>query len=115
MTLPRSWQALEDEGITGAIDLAWYAYGLDMVIPTNMLPEEVKALREEQEKAFQGLADKAKMEKQSLLATIQRLREDRQVQDVWALYNSFTESMGSTSTGDGGTVSTVTQDGSEPG
>jgi hypothetical protein len=115
VTLPRSWQALEDEGITGAIDLAWYAYGLDMVIPTNMLPEEVKALREEQEKAFQGLADKAKMEKQSLLATIQRLREDRQVQDVWALYNSFTESMGSTGTGDGGTVSTVTQDGSEPG
>jgi len=115
VTLPRSWQALEDEGITGAIDLAWYAYGLDMGIPTDTLPEEVKARREEQEKAFQGLADKAKMEKQSLLATIQRLREDRQVQDVWALYNSFTGSMGSGGTGDGETVSTVTQDGSEPG
>jgi hypothetical protein len=112
VTLPRSWEALEDEGITGAIDLAWYAYGLDMTMPTNMPLEEVKARREEQEKAFQGLADKAKVGKQSLLATINRLREDRQVQDVWALYNSFTD----TGTGNGGAAaSSVTQDGSEPG
>jgi hypothetical protein len=35
-----------------------------------------------------------------LEATIERLYEDRQVQDIWALYNSFTEASGN-GTGDG--------------
>ena len=88
VTLPRSWQVLEEEGITGAIDLAWYSYDL---------PPEAAAA----EAKMQPLADKAKVAPASLVATIARLHQDRQVQDIWALYNDFTEYSGGTGTGGG--------------
>ena len=87
ITLPRSWEALEEEGITGAIDLAWY---YDRVIdpltrlPRVPLPDEIVRL-----------AAKAKLEDPlSLVSTIQRLSEDTQVQYIWTLYNNFTEFSG---------------------
>jgi len=87
VTLPRSWEALEEEGITGAIDLAWY---YERVIdpatrtPRLPLPEEITRL-----------ATKAKLEDPlSLVSTIQRLSEDTQVQYIWTLYNNFTEFSG---------------------
>jgi hypothetical protein len=100
VTLPRSWQTLEEEGITGAIDLAWYE---DEVHPDFETREDEKAWRAEKAKAMVDLAEKAKVSPANLIATIRRLREDRQVQDIWVLYNSFSESVGGGSgTGDGG-------------
>lgn len=82
VTLPRSWQALEEEGITGAIDLASY---FDQAIdPDTHMPREPSA-------AMTDLATKAKLSYASLAATIKRLHQDRQVQTIWALYNNFTE------------------------
>lgn len=86
VTLPRSWEGLEEEGITGAIDLAWY---YDQVIDSQgnvrqPIPPQIEAL-----------AAKAKLDNPlNLVATIQRLSEDTQVQYVWALYNNFTEYAG---------------------
>lgn len=84
-TLPRSWEALEEEGITGAIDLAWYydkVFNPDRSVKAP-LPEEIVQL-----------ANKAKLTPLSLVNTIQRLSEDTQVQYIWTLYNNFTEFSG---------------------
>lgn len=82
VTLPRSWQALEEEGITGAIDLAWY-YDQVIDMDTNSPRPPTPAMEE--------LAGKAKLSYDSLVAAIRRLNQDRQVQTIWALYNNFTE------------------------
>src|SRR5258707_1759881 len=83
VTLPRSWEALEEEGITGAIDLAWYydeVVDLETGQVRTPIPEEIVFL-----------ATKAKLDRpQNLVSTIQRLSEDSQVQYIWALYNNFT-------------------------
>ncbi|PYP85649.1 MAG: hypothetical protein DMF61_16080 [Blastocatellia bacterium AA13] len=87
VTLPKGWEALEDHGITGAIDLAWYNNQLDTVAQPFTdagLPQEIK-----------DIANAAKISPASNLAsTIVRLYEDRQVQYIWALYNSFSEFAG---------------------
>lgn len=108
VTLPRHWQALEEEGITGAIDLAWYrpiefrvATGMGTAEVPRDLPPEIVAKRQSQNQAIDSLATKIKLDRDNLEATIERLYEDRQVQDIWALYNSFTEASGN-GTGDGG-------------
>jgi len=82
VTLPRSWQALEEEGITGAIDLAWY---YDKVIDAQT-DQPLPATP-----ALNDLAGKAKLTYDSFVAAIQRLNQDRQVQIIWTLYNYFTE------------------------
>src|SRR5436190_6992694 len=80
-TLPKTWEILEEEGITGAIDLAWYWQGI------NQDNESGKTLRDHIAK----LAQKANVAESTLLAVIQRLSQDTQVRYVWALYNSFTD------------------------
>lgn len=82
VTLPRSWQALEEEGITGAMDLATYidqVVDLETGLPLPATP------------AMTDLAAKAKLSYDNLAAAIKRLNYDRQVQTIWALYNNFTE------------------------
>jgi hypothetical protein len=86
VTLPRSWQALEEEGVTGAIDLAWY-YD-EIVYP------KTREIRDPLPPAVATLAEKSKLDPTSLVTTIQRLSEDTQVQYIWALYNNFTEYSG---------------------
>ena len=81
VTLPRGWQALEEEGITGAIDLAWY---YDQVIDERGFPVPPTP-------AMTELAEKAKLNYENLVAVIKRLNQDRQVQTIWSLYNNFTE------------------------
>jgi Ca2+/Na+ antiporter len=82
VTLPRSWQALEEEGITGAIDLASY---YDQVFDVNTnAPLPATA-------AMTDLAGQAKLSYDNLSAAIKRLNQDRQVQTIWSLYNDFTE------------------------
>lgn len=85
VTLPRSWEVLEDEGITGAMDLAWY---YEKVI------DEHGAIRTPIPDEMAALAVRAKISTDSLVATIQRLYEDTQVQYIWSLYNNFTEFSG---------------------
>ena len=86
VTLPQSWQALEDAGITGAMDLAWY---LPKVVDSatgnvvNPLPQEVI-----------DLAAVAKLTPVGLVSAIERLSQDTQLQYVWTLYNNFTEFSG---------------------
>jgi hypothetical protein len=82
-TLPKGWEALEEEGITGAIDLAWYWQGL------NRGTDEAK--QDELRKHIGELAQKANVPPASLFAAIQRLSEDTQVRYIWALYNSFSD------------------------
>ena len=82
VTLPRSWQALEEEGITGAMDLATYYEDVADVNTGVLLPPT---------QAMTDLAAKAKLSYESLAAAIKRLHHDRQVQTIWALYNNFTE------------------------
>jgi Ca2+/Na+ antiporter len=86
VTLPRSWEVLEEAGITGAIDLAWYSSKI--VDPAtgaivNPLPQEIA-----------DLAGLAKLSSNDLVSTIQRLSRDTQVQYIWTLYNNFTEFAG---------------------
>lgn len=86
VTLPRSWEALEDTGITGAIDLAWYlAKIIDPVTGNivNPLPQEIV-----------DLAVIGKLAPADLVSAIQRLSQDTQVQYIWTLYNNFTEFSG---------------------
>ena len=86
VTLPRSWEALEDTGITGAIDLAWYlAKIIDPVTGNvvNPLPQEIV-----------DLAAIGKLPPADLVSAIQRLSQDAQVQYIWTLYNNFTEFSG---------------------
>jgi hypothetical protein len=83
VTLPRSWQALEEEGITGAIDLAsYYDQVFDVNTNAPLLP---------QKQAMTDLAGQAKLSYDNLAAAIKRLNQDRQVQTIWSLYNNFTE------------------------
>jgi hypothetical protein len=73
--LPQNWQALENEGITGAIDLAWYgSYEPDPQHPLEV-PTNVK-----------DLADRVHMTPRGLCDIVDRLYEDAQVQLVWVLY-----------------------------
>jgi Ca2+/Na+ antiporter len=83
VTLPRSWQALEEEGITGAIDLAWYY--------DKIVDPETRQIKDPLPPSVKTLADKSKLDPTSLVTTIQRLSENTQVQYIWALYNNFTE------------------------
>lgn len=88
VTLPKHWEALEEEGITGAIDLAWHRLQLpaDTAAPTGAppIPETIHKLAERCKFADSAI----------LVAAIRRLYEDRQVQYIWALYNNFTEYAG---------------------
>jgi len=82
VTLPKSWEALEEQGITGAMDLAWYN---DLVVDNEghliaQLPQQITEL-----------ADKAKLTSPaSLVSVIRRLHDDVQVQYIYALYMHFT-------------------------
>ena len=100
VTLPRSWQALEEQGITGAIDFVSHEYYLPTP-PTTSPPTDIAAWKEAQ---LKPLADEAKLSVTMLLATMQRLRDDKQLRHIWTLYN-FTEETGGSGggTGEGGT------------
>jgi hypothetical protein len=70
--LPQNWQLAESEGITGAIDLAWLER-----------PGDAPLINDPH---FGKLAERLKLAPQALADTIQRLSEDAQVIQVWALY-----------------------------
>jgi hypothetical protein len=65
--LPTTWQKLEEHGITGAIDLAWYA---------------------DDETALNLLARRVGVDEAMLSEVATRLLEDRQVQLLWVLYQT---------------------------
>jgi hypothetical protein len=67
-TFPNGWQKLEEIGITGAIDLAWYQLG--------------------SANDMESLAERAGIDHPILSAAIKRLFEDAQVQLIWALYQN---------------------------
>lgn len=73
-TLPESAALLQKEGVTGSIDLAYY---YDLLNAPDGSHERIKEL-----------AQAAHISPASLAETIRRLREDRQVQLVWALYQA---------------------------
>jgi hypothetical protein len=63
---PNHWQALENEGITGAMDLAWYV---------GCLPD------------LDALAAQIKFTPESLKKIVERIAEDAQLQLIWILYD----------------------------
>jgi hypothetical protein len=132
VTLPRNWQTLEEEGITGAIDLAWYqrylepepetpigigtlpislekgsgtnappATGNSLVASVQSDQPETARLAPEPSGPIEKLADKVRMDRDNLEKTIRRLSEDRQLLDIWALYDGFTDAAAQKGTGDG--------------
>jgi hypothetical protein len=70
--VPRGWEALEDQGITGAIDLA-YLDSDDGAVGTE---------------GFADLANKLGTTPALFKGLVKRVRADQQVLYVWALYNS---------------------------
>jgi Ca2+/Na+ antiporter len=90
VTLPRHWEALEEHGIRGAIDVAFLEDFVGTLPPKERPPTPLEEL-----------AAETKVPLATLRATSHRLHEDRQLLDVWVLYNNFTESLGGTSTGTG--------------
>jgi hypothetical protein len=69
--LPEQWQALEKEGFTGAIDLAW--------LGKTATPDELKQL-----------SDRLKFDDVSILSgVVRRLDSDAQLKLVWVLYQAI--------------------------
>ena len=77
--LPQYWQALENEGITGATDFAWCSM--------ENVEEGDKKEMQKTEEYLKELAKRVKMDLKSLSCTADRLFESRHVQLVWALYD----------------------------
>jgi hypothetical protein len=94
--LPQNWQALENEGVSGAIDLAWYGQSLAALgaAPAASVPPAAgpasggagAAPGSSGMPALDRLADAAKIDRRALADVALRLFEDRQVLLVWALY-----------------------------
>ncbi len=73
VSLPKHWQALEDVGVSGAIDLAWCAVHQDTLAK---------------------VAQSVSVDVDLLSAVATRLSEDMQVVIVWALYQAASEGDG---------------------
>jgi hypothetical protein len=80
-TLPDYWIALEKEGITGAIDLAWYLLGDGEQAGDGPAPIDGRA-------ALSKLATNLKLEPDALYHVALRLLYDDQLEMVWAMYES---------------------------
>lgn len=80
-TLPDHWSTLEKEGITGAMDLAWYLLSDGEQTGGGPLPFDGRA-------ALNKLAANLKMEPDSLYQVALRLLYDDQVEMIWAMYES---------------------------
>jgi hypothetical protein len=93
VTLPKSWEAFEEQGISGAIDLAWYY--------EQLIDENLQLRKNLDDKPLSELAKAGKLENENLFSTIRRLYEDRQVQYIWALYDHYTEFSGEQAQSDG--------------
>jgi len=72
VAVPREWESLENVGITGAIDLAWYQY----------LPQPEAAIVQLSQEAQVG------GKSETLRRISQRLAEDAQLQLLWTLWQS---------------------------
>lgn len=100
VTLPRSWESLEEEGIRGAVDLSkLYDQVVDeqgRLLPASLEdldspPASVRLLPP----SIRRLSAKAKLEDPAnFAAAIKRLHEDTQVQYIQALNKHFTEFAG---------------------
>lgn len=80
---PVGWEALEADGITGAIDLAWYTTATDPC-PDASVGELSSGCTANQR--LTALATRNKLEPSGLVETVRRLADDAQVRLVWALY-----------------------------
>jgi len=91
VTLPKHWQAVEELGITGAIDLAWFHQDTPLGPGANANGAAAGAAAAGGSPAagddVDSLAQAIKFEQPRLLRdAIQRLYEDAQVQLIWALF-----------------------------
>ena len=77
--LPKSWEDLENNSITGAIDLAWEWAQYD--------EEREPAAKSQKQTTLQELAKRANISTDVLIDLTERLYEDAQVVRIWALYN----------------------------
>jgi hypothetical protein len=80
-TLPDHWSALEKEGITGAMDLAWYLLGDGEQAGEGPAPIDGRT-------ALTKLAGSIKIDADALYHVALRLLYDDQVEMVWAMYES---------------------------
>jgi len=99
-SLPNQWEKLEAQGVTGAIDLAWYADADDMDAPRTEQPKGADLPRTADlprsssagsgprtpPAEFFALAGQAQIDPAVLWSSAQRLYWDGQVQLIWVLY-----------------------------
>jgi hypothetical protein len=82
--LPNTWQSLENDGITGAIDLVWYVeyYGEDAILEaaSDVAEKSAKA------KVFVKLAERNKIDVAALAEVVLRMYTDGQILLIWGLY-----------------------------
>jgi hypothetical protein len=124
--LPAGWQALQADGVTGAIDLIWYGMARAARMPPPVSPfdgVQVGEVTPDADGAPDGkavepladadavpdsvkkLAERNKLDERSLWDTILRMGQDSQVRLVWALYQldeSESESEGGDAPGEFG-------------
>jgi hypothetical protein len=93
--LPQNWQKLEENGVTGAIDLVWYHLapksGAAVAKPQNLVPAD--PAQPSAGRSIQALSAKSGMEEAILRDAIDRMFEDAQVQLVWVLYQKDSEEL----------------------
>jgi uncharacterized protein YhhL (DUF1145 family) len=80
--VPTSWQTLEVDGITGAVDLIWYAGDLRR----EDLGDEEALKRRADYRRIDQLATRNKLSPEALLETIVRMKDDAQVCLIRGLY-----------------------------
>lgn len=80
--LPSSWQSLESDGVTGAIDLIWYA----CFMQRKDLSEPRQPLVQHDYDRIVELAKRNKIPPDSLMEAIFRMKEDAQVSLIRGLY-----------------------------
>jgi hypothetical protein len=92
-TLPGHWQKLEDNGISGAIDLVWYHLeppaGANAANPPPTVPPGAPPAQERPN--LQTLASQSGIDPVILRDVVDRMFEDAQVQLVWVLYQKDSE------------------------
>jgi hypothetical protein len=101
-TLPRHWSALEERGVTGAMDLAWYMLDSsedseEQTIPgekghadvtTPNSPAVVAEIRQKQDPDIAALAKEVNLEYGILRNVCWRLLNDDQLATIWAMYEA---------------------------
>lgn len=91
MYVPQRWQLLEEQGITGAIDLADLPTNAPPLGPptSNVPPAAASPSGTPPKDAIESLANRVNMTRPEFEALVNRIRADRHVNYIWWIYNVY--------------------------